>query len=102
MILYSSARFIEHTPPPGHPERPERGEVFELVAAKHRRSGGVVRDPRPASREELARVHTTAYLDQIMATAGRATMIDADTFASPESHEIALLAAGATVEAARE
>jgi acetoin utilization deacetylase AcuC-like enzyme len=102
VIIYSSSRFIEHTPPPGHPERPERGEVFEAVAAEHRRRGGVVRDPRPATREELARVHTPAYLDQIQATAGRAAMLDGDTFTSPESHEVALLAAGATIEAARE
>src|SRR6185295_14064965 len=74
MIIYSSPRFTEHTPPPGHPERPERGEVFEVVAAEHRRRGGVVREPRPATREELARVHTEAYLDQIAATAGRPTM----------------------------
>ena len=35
-------------------------------------------------------------------TAGRAVMLDPDTFTSPESHEIALLAAGAAVDAARE
>jgi acetoin utilization deacetylase AcuC-like enzyme len=34
------------------------------------------------------------------ATAGRAVMLDADTFTSPESFEIALLAAGAAVQAA--
>jgi len=57
--------------------------------------------PEPASREELARVHTAAYLDRIAATAGHATMLDPDTFTSPESHEIALLATGAAVMAAR-
>jgi len=46
-------------------------------------------------------VHTAAYVDKIAATAGRATMLDADTFTSPVSHEIALLAAGATIDAAR-
>jgi len=100
MLIYWSDRFIEHTPPPGHPERPERGEVFLAVAEKHRRGGGIVREPRPATREELERVHTPAYLDAIAKTAGRATMIDADTFTSPTSHDVALLAAGATVEAA--
>jgi acetoin utilization deacetylase AcuC-like enzyme len=102
MIIYSSPRFVEHTTPPGHPERPERAEVFDLVAATHRRHGGIVREPRPATREELVRVHTAAYLDRIAATAGHATMLDSDTYTSPESHEIALLAAGATIEAARE
>jgi acetoin utilization deacetylase AcuC-like enzyme len=100
MILFSSARFAEHTPPPGHPERPERAEVFEAVAREFARRGGTVREPRPATRDELARVHTAAYLDALEATAGRAAMLDPDTFTSPESHEIALLAAGATIDAA--
>ena len=100
MLLISSPRFAEHTTPPGHPERPERAEVFDRVAAAFRAKGGAVREPRPATREELARVHTADYLDLIASTAGRATMLDEDTYTSPESHEIALLAAGAAIEAA--
>ena len=34
------------------------------------------------------------------AIAGQAVMLDADTFTSPDSYDIALLAAGATVQAA--
>jgi acetoin utilization deacetylase AcuC-like enzyme len=60
-----------------------------------------VREPRPATREELARIHTSEYLDLIASTAGQSVMLDEDTFTSPESHEIALLAAGAAVDAAR-
>ena len=100
MLLIASPRFIEHTTPPGHPERPERGELFVEVAEAYRQGGGRVCEPRAATDEELARVHTRAYLDQFAATAGRATMIDVDTFTSPESHEVALLAAGAAIEAA--
>jgi acetoin utilization deacetylase AcuC-like enzyme len=100
MLLISSPRFAEHNTPPGHPERPERAEVFDRVADAYRATGGAVRDPRPATREELARVHTADYLDLIASTAGRATMLDEDTYTSPESHEIALLAAGAAIEAA--
>ncbi len=101
MLLISSARFIEHTTPPGHPERPERGELFSDVAQAFASDGGRVAEPRPATREELARIHTAAYLDSIAATAGRASMLDEDTFTSPESHEVALLAAGAAIDAAR-
>ena len=36
MILWSTPRFAEHTPPPGHPERPERAEVFDRVAETFR------------------------------------------------------------------
>jgi acetoin utilization deacetylase AcuC-like enzyme len=101
MLLFSSPRFAEHVPPPGHPERPERAEVFDRVAADWRRRGGVVREPRPATREELARIHSPFYLDGIASTAGRAAMLDPDTFTSTESHAIALMAAGATIDAAR-
>ncbi len=101
MLLISSPRFAEHTTPPGHPERPERAEVFDRFAAAFRARGGDVREPRPATRDELARVHTADYLDLIASTAGRAVMLDEDTFTSPESHEIALLAAGAAIDAAR-
>ena len=101
MRLFASDRFEEHTPPPGHPERPERAEVFTAVAAALRERGGMVSEPRLATHEELRRVHTPAYLEDIAARAGRATMIDDDTFTSPESHEIASLAAGAAIDAAR-
>ncbi len=100
MILFASERFGEHTTPPGHPERPERAQVFDEVARRFAERGGVVRPPRPVTREELARVHTAAYLDRLDALAGRAAMLDSDTFTSPESMEIAKLAAGAAVDAA--
>jgi acetoin utilization deacetylase AcuC-like enzyme len=101
MLLLSSPRFGEHVTPPGHPERLERAEVFDAVARAWRGRKGNIRDPRPATREELARVHIPAYIDQIAETAGKPSMLDPDTFTSPESYDIALLAAGATVDAAR-
>ena len=100
MVLIASPRFGEHTTPPGHPERPERAEVFDQVASAWRAKGGQVVEPRPATRAELLRVHDAAHVDAIEATSGRAVMLDADTFTSPESYEIALLAAGAAVQAA--
>ncbi|HEX9366824.1 MAG TPA: histone deacetylase [Vicinamibacterales bacterium] len=99
MLLISSPRFQEHTTPPGHPERPERAEVFDHVASAWRDRGGRVIEPRQATREELLRVHDAAHVDAMAATSGRAVMLDADTFTSPESYEIALLAAGAAVQA---
>jgi acetoin utilization deacetylase AcuC-like enzyme len=100
VLLISSPRFEEHVTPPGHPERPERAEVFSSVAADFRQRGGTVVDPVAATREQLARVHGDEHLDRLAATAGKPSMLDADTFTSPESHEIALLAAGAAVQAA--
>ena len=100
MILISSPRFEEHVTPPGHPERLERAHVFDVVATDFQRDGGTVLAPVAATREQLARVHSAEHIDRIAATAGTPAMLDADTFTSPESYEIALLAAGAAVQAA--
>ena len=100
MILLSDPRFDEHVTPPGHPERPERAHVMSAVARVWSDDGGAVLSPRPCTREELERVHDSQYLDRIAATAGHPSMLDPDTFTSPESVEIAGLAAGATVQAA--
>ena len=100
MLLITSPRFEEHVTPPGHPERMERAHVFNAAAERWLEKGGHAVPPRAASREELARVHAEEHLDAIAGSDGRAVMLDADTFTSPESYEIALLAAGAAVQAA--
>ena len=100
LTLFFSERFAEHTPPPGHPERIERADVFAAIAETWRGQGGALREPRPASREELVRVHTDEHLAAMEAVAGRAVAIDGDTYTSPETYEVATLAAGAAVEAA--
>jgi acetoin utilization deacetylase AcuC-like enzyme len=101
MKIFASPRFAEHTTPPGHPERPERARVFTDVARSFAAAGGQVAEPQPATRVDLARIHTDDYLDLIAGTAGRAVALDPDTFTSPESQGIALLAAGAALDAAR-
>lgn len=99
LILISSRRFADHQTPPGHPECPERAEVMDSVAARWRQRGGEVVAPRAATPEQLARVHDGDYLRRISETTGRAVALDPDTYTSPESHEIALLAAGAALDA---
>jgi acetoin utilization deacetylase AcuC-like enzyme len=44
-------------------------------------------------------VHDADYVRRISETTGRATQLDPDTYTSPESYDIALLAAGACVDA---
>ncbi len=100
MILIASPHFARHVTPPGHPERVERAHVLDAVATTWQRRGGLALAPRPATDEELLRVHTPAHLERMAATAGQAVMLDADTFTSPDSYEVALLAAGAAVQAA--
>lgn len=98
LILIHTERFAEHQTPPGHPERPARAEVMDVVAADWRRAGGEVVAPRAATREQLARVHDDEYLRRIGETAGSSTALDPDTFTSPETYEVAHLAAGAAVD----
>ena len=97
LSIYTSPRFVEHLTPPGHPERVERAEVMQVVATEFRRGGGSVIEPRPATDAELGRIHDQAYLDRIRDTAGRATALDPDTFTSPDTYDVALLAAGAVL-----
>ena len=99
LTLVTADRFADHTTPPGHPERPERAEVMQVVAARWAQQGGQMLSPRLASDEELARVHDAAYIEALRATRGRTAMLDPDTFASPDTEEIARLAAGAVLTA---
>lgn len=99
VILIHSERFAEHQTPPGHPERPERAEVFDAIASRWRKKGVEVVAPRVATREQLARVHDGDYIRRISETTGRAAALDPDTYTSPDSYEIALLAAGAAIDA---
>ena len=97
LAIFTSDRFADHLTPPGHFERVERAEVMQVVASEFRRRGGAVIEPRPATDEELARIHDREYLGVIRETAGRAVALDPDTFTSPDSYNVALLAAGAVV-----
>jgi len=97
LILIHSDRFIEHRTPSGHPERIERGEVMQRVAEAWTQRGQIVQPARPATRDELRRVHGDEYLASIDEAAGRAVSLDPDTHTSPESRDVALLAAGAAI-----
>ena len=99
LVLVSSPRLVDHVTPAGHPERPERAETLGSVAARFLDAGGKVLEPRSATDEDLARVHTRAHIAGIVARRGRASMIDEDTFTSPDSDDVARLAAGAVLTA---
>ena len=100
MLIITSPDFEAHVTPPGHPERMERAHVFDAAAARWRDRGAALASPRAATVEELCRVHDAAHVEAMAATAGRAVMLDADTYTSPESYGVALLAAGAAIQAA--
>ena len=97
LTLIFTPTFLDHRTPPGHPERVERGEVMQ---ASRRRGSSAAASCRSLARRRAtscsactARAISTA-IDQ---TAGRAVSLDPDTFTSPDSRDVALLAAGAAV-----
>lgn len=69
------------------------------VVERYRAAGGDVREPSPAPDDALLRVHTPEYVARIVATRGKAVILDPDTITCPESEEVARLAAGAVLDA---
>jgi acetoin utilization deacetylase AcuC-like enzyme len=72
---------------------------MEVVADRWQAAGGEVVAPRAATREQLTRVHRAEHVALIAGTAGRAVALDPDTYTSPESYGVALLASGAAIDA---
>ena len=50
LVIVHSERFAEHQTPPGHPERPERAEVMDVVASRWRERDTEVVAPPEATR----------------------------------------------------
>lgn len=97
-FLYDPA-VLDHQPPVGHPERPARVRETLALLESSKLLDRLTRLPViPATRGQLERVHTLAYLDrveQIIQNGGGA--LDAgDTVASPGSWTAATAAAGAS------
>ncbi len=95
--VISDAIFAQHDPGNAHVEAPDRWAVVDRAL----RTAGELDFllPRPATAEEIGRVHPDrhlAYLDQLCAEGGGT--IDADTVASRESCDVMRLAAGAAVQ----
>ena len=90
-------RMLAHDPGAGHPERPDR---LRVLLDRWRDARGFTRiAARPASEDEIARVHDPRHVERVAATAGRPRVVfDADTAASAGSYEAARLAAGGLVD----
>jgi acetoin utilization deacetylase AcuC-like enzyme len=94
--------FVDHRAPSGHPERPARAEAVRdaLIAAGIAARGRHVAT-RPATDDELLRVHSAAYLDELgKLVPGKSGWLDADTYFSPGTWDAARAAAGSTVQLA--
>jgi acetoin utilization deacetylase AcuC-like enzyme len=82
----------------GHPERPDRVDAFLAGLGE-----AVTRAEAPAATlEDLERVHTPGYAEQIFAAAQQEGLLDADTYVVRGSAEAALRAAGAAIAAVAE
>ncbi|MBI5578572.1 MAG: hypothetical protein HY895_05410, partial [Deltaproteobacteria bacterium] len=90
-------RFTQHLENIFHLENAKRYEAIRSVLEDPSLSGKLTRiAPRPATPEELAWVHTPAYIGRVAETAGRPlTSFDLDTQTTEKSYETACLAAGA-------
>jgi acetoin utilization deacetylase AcuC-like enzyme len=101
VLLETHEAYLDHNPGRSHPERPARLEA--VLAGIHAAAAGdalVCAAPRPATREELERVHRPAYLDAIEKfSAAGGGRIDPDTAASSGTWAAAVLAAGAGLDA---
>lgn len=84
-----------------YPEHPGRLSEIKSYLDDHPIAGVQVRTgAKPASYDQLARVHTTSYLDHIFSLAGERAWLDRDTTAvSPGSIDAATAAAGNAIAA---
>jgi acetoin utilization deacetylase AcuC-like enzyme len=101
LLVATDTHFEEHNAGRGHPERPERVRaVLDGLDAGAPPDARRRLEPRRATRAELERVHTGAYLDHLERfCAAGGGHLDGDTSASAASWEAALLAAGSGLEA---
>ncbi len=101
MLIYTHESCLQHDPGPGHPESTSRLQaVMETL-----RGGGFdtaqFREAPLATREQLARVHDVALIDQVFASVPQEgyRRLDPDTVMSPASLQAGLRAAGAVIAA---
>ena len=94
-------RYLKHGAEFTHPETPRRlASIYEMLDNPDMSWKFIGIDARHATREELERVHRPSYIDYIAATAGKLMfMLDPDTVATPETYDVARLAAGGVIHA---
>lgn len=85
-----------------HPESPSRlSAIWDALQEAPLPSNVSWETPKPATVEQVLRVHDPAMVDEVQALcAGGGGWIGLDTVVSRRSYDAALLAAGATIEAA--
>jgi len=92
-------RFLEHKTGHFHPEHPKRLDAIYRMIDQYFRDRLVVIPAKPATLEQIERVHSPAYVRRILRTAEQPiTSLAPDTPISAESCFTAWLAAGACIK----
>ena len=88
--------FLKHEMPAGHPESSQRlVTVVETLKNAPLWDSLIPIKPRRASEDDILRVHTKRYFDEVKTFTG---YCDPDTYISGNSFEAAMFAAGAVIE----
>jgi len=89
-------RYLRHGAFSLNPEVPARlKELYSMLDGKEMKGKFTLIEPRYASFEDLALVHSPNYIKMVASTAGKKlTILDPDTHATPDTYDTALLAVG--------
>jgi len=100
--LVHSSEYAKHQDET-HPENQKRLEVLMNSLQEEGLLEKLdVHEPDPANEEDILRVHTSKYLKNLkIFTEQGGGYLDFDTYASPQSYEIAKLAAGGAIKASK-
>jgi acetoin utilization deacetylase AcuC-like enzyme len=98
-LLLADDAMLCHVQDPRHPESPERLLAIRERLAARPVAGTRWHAPRPATREEVARVHSPEYVELVDRVRGRRVHLDPDVVTSAGTTDASYLAAGAAVEA---
>lgn len=92
--------FLLHEMPEGHPESKDRLIAISEAIKRSSISNKLLHiKPRKADKEDILKVHTSAYFNKITEFTG---YFDADTYVSANSVKAAIFASGAVIEAIAE
>ena len=96
-LLISDPLFLQHRPPEGHPERPERLLAIEEALLDVTFTALLRKKSKVATWEAVRRAHADAYIDSLQNHSGEG-LIDPDTWFGAGSLNAALHAAGAACQ----
>ncbi len=94
--IVKDSMYLNHKTGPGHPESQHRLEViYDMLQTPDMQGCFEDISAEKAELEDLTRIHTLEYVDQVASTAGKTfSSLDPDTATSADSYDAALLAAG--------